>query len=171
MGLFVNMLPLRSQPQNGLTFLEFLGKVKNNALDAYANQDYQYEELVMKLGLQGNAGRNPLFDFVFQIQNMEMPEIRIPGLKIKPYKNVLELCRWELMTSIFEAGDSIRVRMTYSSQLYKPLTIKKMSERFIEILDQVVKDKELQLKDISLSQQLVDVTSEVLRKEAGDFEF
>jgi hypothetical protein len=171
MGLFVNMLPLRNQPQKGLTFREFLGKVKKNALDAYANQDYQYEELVMKLGLQGNPGRNPLFDYVFQIQNMEMPEIRVPGLEITPYKNVLELSRWELMTSIFEARDTINVRMTYSSQLYKPLTIEKISERFIEILDQVVKDKEIQLQDISLSQELVHVTSAILQEEEGDFEF
>jgi amino acid adenylation domain-containing protein len=171
MGLFVNILPLRSHPRKMLIFSAFLEEVKKNALGAYANQDYQYEELVMKLGLQGNPGRNPLFDFLFQTQNVEVPKIQLPGLNIKPYKKVIDLTRFDLVIHVTETGDTIDVRMSYSSELYEPSTIKKMGERFKEVLDQVVKDKEIQLKDISLTQELVDVTSEVLRKEAGDFEF
>jgi non-ribosomal peptide synthetase component F len=125
----------------------------------------------MKLGLQGDPGRNPLFDFVFGTQNIDIPEIEIPGLKLKPYKKEGEQTRFDLLVHAAEAGDTINMRMNYSGQLFKPLTIKKIGERFIEILAQVVQSKEIQLQDISLSQELVDVTPEVLREELGDFEF
>jgi non-ribosomal peptide synthetase component F len=171
MGLFVNILPLRSHPRKPLTFSAFLEEVKKNALDAYANQDFQYEELVMKLGLQGKPGRNPLFDFLFQIQNVDVPEIQLPGLNIKPHKKVIDLTRFDLVIHITETGDTIDVRMNYSSELYKPSTIKKMGERFKEVLDQVVENVKIKLEDITLYEEMIDITSTRLREEVGDFEF
>ena len=171
MGLFVNILPMRNHPRQNLAFREFLGTVKENSLNAYANQDYQYEELVMKLGLQGKPGRNPLFDFLFQIQNVEAPQIQIPGLNIKPYQKVTDLTRFDLVTHITETGDTIDVRINYSTELFKFSTVKKIGERFKEILHQVVENMEIKLEDITLSQELVDVTPGVFRQEVGDFEF
>jgi amino acid adenylation domain-containing protein len=171
MGLFVNMLPLRNYPKKNLTFLEFLGNVKENALSAYANQDYQYDELVMKLGLQGDPGRNPLFDFVFATQNISVPEIAIPGLKIKPLKKEGEETRFDLVANVTETENSINIRMNYSSELFNPPTIEKMAGRFVEILEQVMENREIQLKEINLSQELVNVTSTILQEEKDDFEF
>jgi amino acid adenylation domain-containing protein len=171
MGLFVNPLPMRNRPQRDLSFMEFLEEVKENALNAYANQDYQYEELVKTLGIQGKPGRNPLFDFVFQVQNVEIPDIEIPGLKLIPYENVWKQTRFDLIVHIIERGDILLVWMNYSSELFKPSTIKKMGERFVEILDQVVKNREIKLRDIIVSQELVKVASTLLQEEQDDFEF
>jgi non-ribosomal peptide synthetase component F len=174
MGLFVNLLAIRNHPQKDLTFSEFLRKVKENALGAYTNQDYQYEELVMKLGLQGNPGRNPLFDFVFTMQNIKIPEIErieLPGLKLTPYKNEVEDSRFDLVIHAAEAGDTLRMKVNYSSELFKFSTVEKMGERFIEILEQVARNREIKLWEITLSQELLNVTSTILQQEQDDFEF
>ena len=61
--------------------------------------------------------------------------------------------------------------ITYSTELFKASTVKGMKEHFIEVLNQVVNQLDIQLKEISLAYQMVTATSEVLKQESGDFEF
>ncbi|MCP4158385.1 MAG: amino acid adenylation domain-containing protein, partial [bacterium] len=84
-GMFVNTLGLRNQPHGDKTYEEFLDHVKETTLNAFDNQDYQFEELVETLDISRDASRNPLFDVMFLLQNMELTKIEIPGLKLKPF--------------------------------------------------------------------------------------
>ncbi|MCP4149879.1 MAG: hypothetical protein GY757_19190, partial [bacterium] len=65
MGMFVNTLPLKNYPAAEKTFLQLLREIKKRTLDAFANQDYQYEDLVAQLAIARDARRNPLFDTMF----------------------------------------------------------------------------------------------------------
>ncbi|MCP4217463.1 MAG: non-ribosomal peptide synthetase, partial [bacterium] len=86
MGLFVNMMAMRNRPQKEKTFSEFLNEVKENAYNAYENQDYQFPQLVTKLGVKRTQGRNPLFDVVFQVDNIEIGNADMGNLKISPFE-------------------------------------------------------------------------------------
>ena len=48
-GMFVNTLSLRNFPTGDKTFKEFLSELKLRTLEAFENQDYQFEDLVDKL--------------------------------------------------------------------------------------------------------------------------
>ncbi|HLP62245.1 MAG TPA: amino acid adenylation domain-containing protein, partial [Candidatus Deferrimicrobium sp.] len=85
-GIFVNTLVLRNFPSGEKTFIEFLHEVKEKTLSAFENQDYQYEDLVDQVVISRDANRNPLFDTMFVLQNIDIAEINIPGLKLKPYQ-------------------------------------------------------------------------------------
>ena len=61
-GMFVNTLPLKNLPTGEKTFFKFLADVKEKALAAFENQEYQFEDLVEKVAVNRDAGRNPLFD-------------------------------------------------------------------------------------------------------------
>ncbi|MCP4150805.1 MAG: hypothetical protein GY757_23870, partial [bacterium] len=68
-GMFVNTLAIRNYPEGTKTITEYLGEVKENTLQAFENQEYQFEELVDKLSLKRDTGRNPLFDVMFNLLN------------------------------------------------------------------------------------------------------
>jgi acyl carrier protein len=150
-GLFINMLALRNQPAQNKTFIQFLGEVKGNALDAYDNQDYQFEELVRKLDLQGNPAGNPLFDVVFQTQDMDIPGIEIQGLTLKPYDKEFSASRFDLVIYIREEGDWLSMRLVYSPALFKKSTLQHMAEHFVEIAEQVLKNRDVRIKDIKIT--------------------
>ena len=76
---------MRNYPSGENTFDQFLQEVKENALGTYQNQDYQFEEIVAKLNLRRDLSRNPLFDTVFAVQNMNIRAIRLPGLQLNGY--------------------------------------------------------------------------------------
>jgi len=84
-GVFVNTLALRNYPFGEKTFDVFLREVKARILEAQENQDYPFEDLVEKAAVKRDAGRNPLFDVMFVLQNVDFPEIEITGLKLTPY--------------------------------------------------------------------------------------
>ena len=48
-GMFVNTLAMRLQPNSNKSFTKLLSEAKSTALNAYDNQDYPFEELVEKV--------------------------------------------------------------------------------------------------------------------------
>ena len=48
-GMFVNTLAMRLQPNSNKSFIKLLSEAKSTALNAYDNQDYPFEELVEKV--------------------------------------------------------------------------------------------------------------------------
>ncbi|HLP62249.1 MAG TPA: condensation domain-containing protein, partial [Candidatus Deferrimicrobium sp.] len=68
-GMFVNTLALRNYPIAQNRFKEFLADLTEKTLAAFENQDYQFEQLVSKVAPRQDAGRSPLFDTVFELEN------------------------------------------------------------------------------------------------------
>jgi amino acid adenylation domain-containing protein len=151
-GMFVNMLALRNHPRKNKTFKEFLINVRNNTLQAFEHQDYQYEELVRKLDLQGNPGRNALFDIVFKLESMEFPGVTIPGLKLKPYREYKDTtCKFDMVISAYHQPGSIFMNFKYSPHLFEEAYIRSMTNHFLEISRQVSANQQILLENIELS--------------------
>jgi acyl transferase domain-containing protein/acyl carrier protein len=156
-GMFVNMLAMRNKPRGDKVFRRFLAEVKTNALKAFDNQEYPFEELVEKLDLPRQPGRHPLVDTVFAIQNMEMPEIKIPGLKLKPADVDTGVSKFDLLFLAMETGAegnrNLRFDFEYRSTLYKQETIERMSRHLINILREVADNPEVTLAEIKMLDQ------------------
>ncbi|UCH95356.1 MAG: amino acid adenylation domain-containing protein [Candidatus Aminicenantes bacterium] len=176
-GMFVNMLVMRNNIGGSETFIEFLEKVKENALNAYENQDYQFDELVKKLGLQRGYDRNPIFNVTFQVQNIEGEKIDIEELevlnqlRVKPYKFDRGKAAFDLILAATETMDYIVMSMLYSTKLFRCSTIEKMSEHYLEILEQVITNRDIKLNEIELSYNLVAMETRALEDGQSDFAF
>jgi non-ribosomal peptide synthetase component F len=159
--MFVNMLAMRNRPRGEKTFSEFLHQVKINALDAYENQDYPFIELVKKLNVPGKSNRSPLLNAVFTIQNfnLETQETDKPGpvhnLKITPYGYNRKVSLFDLNLVVLEARGGIRMILEYSTQLFEKSTIREIAKHYLEILNQVIQDPGIKIKEVKVTSQLV----------------
>jgi non-ribosomal peptide synthetase component F len=143
--------------------------VKENSLKAFENQDFQFEELVDKLGKERDPSRNPLFDVVFVVQNFQKFDINVEGITFSPcreYEN--KISKFDITLFAHETGDNILFYLEYSSHLFKKPTIEKFAERYMDIIRQVVKNKEIKLKDINISHDLYEVAPKITK---SDFVF
>lgn len=170
-GMFINMLPVRNQPRGDKTFKQFLGEVKENLLAALENQDYQFDELVGALGLERDPGRNPLFNVVFNMVNVDVEEVNENQLKVAPYVIKEESTVFDLIFSVHGTKNINLVSFKYSTQLFKKATIEKMSERYVDILNQVLDNIDIKLADIKLSHRLLATRSGKQKYEENAFEF
>ncbi|GAB2714323.1 non-ribosomal peptide synthetase [Kitasatospora kifunensis] len=80
-GLFTNMVVLRTDLSGGPSFVELLARVRESALGAYEHQRAPFERLVNELAPQRDPSRNPLFQVVFQLESAELEE---PGGRDRP---------------------------------------------------------------------------------------
>ena len=69
MGLFMNMIVLRSKVDGNVKFIDLLQQVKDTALKGFAHQELPFERLVEELKPKRDLSRNPIFQVAF-IQNV-----------------------------------------------------------------------------------------------------
>lgn len=133
MGMFVNTLVLYNHPGGNSTFVEFLGEVKDRVLEAFENRDYPFEDLVEKLAVRREIGRNPLFDVMLVWQNLEVSGVDIPGLKLEPYRYEERAAKFDLSLQGMEAEDRLDLRFEYSTRLFRKETAARFAAYFREI--------------------------------------
>lgn len=149
-GIFINMLAMRNHPAGDKSFKDFLGEVRMNCIRAYENQECQFERLVEKLELKRDLGRNPLFDTVFILQNMEFKTLEAEGLNFISYEFENQTAKFDLTFTAIEKGEAISIELNYSKGLFKESTVKRLAENFVNILRHVAEDINVPLCSINM---------------------
>ncbi|TCN17537.1 non-ribosomal peptide synthetase [Mesobacillus foraminis] len=150
-GVFINVLPLRNQPVGTLTFREFLLQVREQVLQSYENADYPYEELLENLQLQRDFSRNPLFDTMLNLQNIEMKGPEIPGLSFNSYSWDYNNSKYDINLDIAETEQGeLYVSVEYSTSLFTRGTMERLKGHFLHLLQQITEDPDQKLGDMVL---------------------
>ncbi len=142
-GMFVNTLALRTFPAGEKNFRRFLHEVKESTLAAFENQEYHFEDLVEKLDVNRDISRNPLFDHMFVLQNMEagQPPYSVAGAEDSTPDTPAAPVTLRHITSKFditfyctEIENKLYFTVEYSTALFKKETV----ERFVRYYKQIV---------------------------------
>ncbi|MDQ1355593.1 MAG: hypothetical protein QG657_5903 [Acidobacteriota bacterium] len=149
-GIFINTLALRSFPAAGKTFIDFLGESRERVLQAFENQDYQFEDLVEKAGVTHDRSRNPFFDVMFVLQNTGVPEVEIPGLKLKPFHFKSWTSKFDITWSAVEADGLLNFRVLYRTGLFKEESIRRFIKYFKKIVTVVIRRPELKISEVEI---------------------
>ncbi|MEC1920653.1 plipastatin non-ribosomal peptide synthetase PpsC [Bacillus subtilis] len=152
LGMFVNTLALRTRPEGGKPFVQYLQEVRETALEAFEHQDYPFEELVDKLELTRDMSRNPLFDVMFVLQNMDQESLELNELCLKPAAhNGHQTSKFDLTLYTQEQPHGLLTfQMEFSTDLYKKKTIEKWLQYFINMLLSIIKDNKAALGTINI---------------------
>ncbi|UPG79658.1 non-ribosomal plipastatin synthetase PpsC [Bacillus subtilis] len=152
LGMFVNTLALRTRPEGGKPFVQYLQEVRETALEAFEHQDYPFEELVDKLELTRDMSRNPLFDVMFVLQNMDQESLELDELCLKPAaNNGHQTSKFDLTLYAQEQLHGLLTfQMEFSTDLYKKKTIEKWLQYFINMLLSIIKDNKAALGTINI---------------------
>lgn len=130
--------------------MNFLNDLKEQVLDAFTNQDYQFEMLVEKLGHKRDLSRNALFDVMFVMQNMDMGKETLSTLSIKPLDYENDVAKFDITLLAETADDEMILNIEYSTKLFRKETIQKLGEHYINLLKAVVLLPEQTIKDIEM---------------------
>jgi non-ribosomal peptide synthetase component F len=159
-GMLVNTLAVRNYPGREKTYREFLNEVKINCLNAYENQDFQFEELVYLLGYQPDSKRHPLFDTMLAVQNVNIKTRESGNAKdliFKPYPFEDKVTQFDIIIHAHENETEkedkpvISFKLLYCTGLFKKSTMGKFVRHFNEIAAMVLENNEIKLEAIKLS--------------------
>lgn len=141
LGLFVGELAMRVQVQEEMQMHDLIRAVHEKGVAAFANQDFQYRDLIEALGLDGAAARNPLFDTWFSYQRVESPEICLrPDLTLVKLINDNTVALFDLLLRVYEVEDVFELRIEYWTKLFREETICQIAALYMQLLEQVAAD-------------------------------
>jgi non-ribosomal peptide synthetase component F len=165
-GFFINNLVLRTDLSGNPTFRQLLGRVRDVCLNAYAHQDMPFDLLVEELQPDRSLSHNPLFQVMFNLQNMPASNLELPGLTLRSLNVHTPTSRFDLTLNMWDAKQVIVGSIEYSTDLFNDGTITHMLDYFQMLLEEVTADPDKAIDDITLmsveeSGGLIDAFNEV----------
>ena len=150
-GMFVNTLAVRSFPAGRKSYKEFLSEIKESTLEAFENQEYQFEELVDKLNVSRNTGRNPISDVLFNHLNQaEHSKDSIKLFEEEEYIHKEGIAKFDLTLTTFEHEDRLCCSFEYYMELFKIVTVTRFISYFRKIISEISCDFEKKISDIEI---------------------
>ncbi|SHJ99066.1 amino acid adenylation domain-containing protein, partial [Clostridium cavendishii DSM 21758] len=106
-----------------------------------------------KVNVRRDASRNPLFDVMFIMQNMEMNSLELEGLRIKNYNFKNNIAKFDITMTAIEGKDDIYLNLGYSKKLYREETIERMKNHFLNLVNKIIINKNIKIKNIEISNE------------------
>ena len=147
-GHCVNLLPMRSAPEGKLHFSEYLRQRKSQVLNDYEHQQITFGSLLQKLNIGRDRSRVPLVPLTFNVELGLDDGVEFPGLKYEMVYNPREYENFEISLNVGGSVDNVEVQWSYNTQLFKASTIKFMMKSFEDLLQSVVSEPDIRIKDI-----------------------
>ncbi|WP_193065048.1 non-ribosomal peptide synthetase [Oceanobacillus oncorhynchi] len=149
-GMFVNTLPIRSQPCAKKTFRDYLLEIKSLVISSIDHSDYQFEQLVQDLIVDRDAGYNPIFNTMFAMQNFEVRNFENSTLKAIKQPMNTEFSHFDMLLYAYNEENDVRFEWEYSTDLFKKSTIKSYINQFIKLLHNITNNHNKRISGLSL---------------------
>jgi amino acid adenylation domain-containing protein len=153
-GLFVNSLAIKSRLSDQMSFDTFYRTIISDCIEAYGNQDIQFEDLVDMLQVDRDASRNPVFDVSLVVQNFSKSKsdhaALIDDTAAAVQWNGSGTAKLDMDWLVEEKGEELKVTLEYYEEIYDHARIERMVKHFLNVLNIILDNPAVLLSDISL---------------------
>jgi len=146
-GYFVNVLPFRVDLTGNPSFRELMERVDGTVEAVHANQDLPFGKLVEELQPPRRGG-NPVYQVEFTLLSPEhapavygygfrsaVDEVmQLGDLTLSPLTVESGVSKFDLVVLLWDAPVGIQGTFEYDADLFEPTTIRRMAERFQDLL-------------------------------------
>ncbi|PSL57066.1 non-ribosomal peptide synthase protein (TIGR01720 family)/amino acid adenylation domain-containing protein [Saccharothrix carnea] len=149
-GFFVNTVVIRSQVDPGLSFVDFLRRVKDTVRDALDHDDVPFHRLVELLQPERDAGRSPLVNVVVALQNAPAAPPELAGLEVVEFDPPRQAAVFDLTLEFTRDDSGLHLVVEYSTDLFDDTTVTRLVDRFLVLLDHITADPHRPLSRLRL---------------------
>ena len=149
-GFFVNLLVLRTDLSGNPSFRELLARVREVALGAYAHQDLPFAKLVEALQPERRAGRTPLVQVLFVLQNTPMPALKFADLTLTPLQIHTSKAKFDLALFMQETEQGLVAYWQYNTDIFHPVAIARLAHHFETLLSSIVKNPDTRIDALEM---------------------
>ncbi len=139
-GCFLNTLALRMDLSGSPTVREWMGRVREQTLVAFANQDVPFERLVEVLQPARDLSRPPLCQVLFSLQNATSDRARLGAVEVEPFEIGWHSSKLDLTMFFEERGGELAATIEYATALFDASTIARMEGHLRVLLEAMVAD-------------------------------
>ena len=149
-GFFSNMVVLRGRLEGNPTFREFLRKVRDIVVSAYAHQDLPFEQLVAELQPERVPGRNPFFQAMFEVEEPAWRHLEISGTQctLLPLHNGTS--KFDFSLRVVDHPEGFQLGLEFNADLSDAETARGLLENYENLLQGAVNDPNCGVFDLPL---------------------
>ena len=151
MGFFVNMLPLRMQPQAGMSLSSWLASVHRKVVDAFSFPDVPFDHLVQALQVPRDLSRPPIHQVSFSYQDVRERTTRWGNVDHQRMPTPMLGAAQDLALWCVETRNHIEFVFTFNADVLDTATVGVFAASLEKLLRQVVTDPDRPLGDYDLS--------------------
>ena len=155
-GCFINYLALRADLAGNPSFRELLAQVRQRMLEAYSHQDLPFATLVKALRVKRSLSHTPLFQVHFALQNTPAMVFNLSSLQVEGIETEYNTSKFDLALSITATKGGLMIHWSYSTELFKPETISRMSSNFNTLLESIVNQPDARLSKLKVYPEAED---------------
>jgi amino acid adenylation domain-containing protein len=165
-GLLVNSVALRLAVGGDLSFAQLLDRVREVAVDAFADQDVPFERVVEAVSPPRDPSRNPLFDVMFVLQGAVASHAGpagTDGVSFERFDVSTGTAKLDLVLTVSQAGRDRHAVLEYDRDLFEHVSAERLLRRFTLLLGAAVREPGRPLWSLPLL--LDDETRDLVRVE------
>jgi acyl-CoA synthetase (AMP-forming)/AMP-acid ligase II/alpha-ketoglutarate-dependent taurine dioxygenase/acyl carrier protein len=147
-GYFLNTLALRTDLTGDPSFQEVLQRLRRVVLEAYAHQEVPFELLVKTLRPERSPQHTPVFQVVFNWQNIPLPILQLPGLTLTPHELDTGTVKHALTLYMRPHAGMLAGTLVYNPDLFDTATMAGMRDDFLAVLHRVVEQPAVRLSQL-----------------------
>ncbi|WP_176523488.1 non-ribosomal peptide synthetase [Bacillus thuringiensis] len=148
-GCFINPLPLRTDLSGNPSLKNVLERVRQVTLDSYEHQEYPFELLLHDLKPARSLGVSPIFQVMFTYHNTPSLSLQADGLTMEPVSFENQYVKYDLLLNMTETQAGVLGWLTYKTSLFDELFIKQFIKHFKKVIELMIKQPELSIKEVS----------------------
>jgi amino acid adenylation domain-containing protein len=154
-GMVVNNAVLRTNLAENPKFIDLLDQVKCVALEAYANEDIPFDQVVRALNLKRDDSRNPIFQVMFSFHDAPLREPSLPEVDFKCVEVISnQSAKFDLNVVVIPRREqdpsSFTLNWEYSADLFEPDTIERMVGHYFRLLEEIIADPCKRISDLPI---------------------
>lgn len=160
-GMFVNTLPIRLNPDNKYTVKEYISRSKDCYVNSIKNSDYRIAELMSELSQSRDSSHNLLFDVMFAFQNVggdiEITDVATPHLDtvvnnvhIRSVPFDKHISKVDLTLEVIERDSKFVCNLEYSTDLFSSDDAQRFVDSYKNVIRQFTENHMLRLSEVSV---------------------
>lgn len=174
-GLFINTIPFRIQYDPQTKFSQLIKDVQQKMIYCEKYSFFPLAEIQAAISTQQN-----LLTHVLAVENYPTPE------KIEELVNTcnktemslhkisdIEFSEHDIYDFVIMIGleKEMKITLQYNSNVYEHITIEKIKSDFEHVIDYILENENMLLKDIRLDHNLMTIKTDIVEELGGDFNF
>ncbi|GHH24944.1 non-ribosomal peptide synthetase [Streptomyces rubradiris] len=140
-GMFVNTACLRVRlDDDAATLGDLVVQADRLAREALTHQGPPFPRLARRLGAVPEPGRNPLFDVLFALQDIDFHRVRRAGLTARTELVNPGTTRFDLNLQAYLRPDELRLDLEYATDLYDSASVRCLLDAYLEAVAELLAD-------------------------------
>ncbi|MER2086144.1 amino acid adenylation domain-containing protein [Rhodococcus sp. (in: high G+C Gram-positive bacteria)] len=148
-GMMVGTVALRTRINSADRFTTVLDEVRRVDLEAMANADVSFDDVVARVDPPRRMNEHPLFTVMLAYRRaLDVPQI--DGITVFDIDNAGSSTGYDLTWDLVDTGDSLTIRLLYATDKFRESTAELFMQRVARITESVTDEPEIVVGEIEL---------------------